>query len=130
MLRYIETRSEIKEGGSEVFKYQNQIYLISVASLSVGSKSEQDCKKVGTAKARKEMLAYVNGSEISSYTELVTTEEETSSLQGTQVEYSQKYTEVIKEKVAGTINMTIPLGGWYSEDRSVYYFAIYKLIEE
>lgn len=129
LLKYIQNKSEIRDGGSSVFDYDGLTYVISVASVDVGKKNEIQCKTVGNAKAKKEMLAYVNGSEISSYTELKTTESTTDTLEGTKVEARQEYSEVIKESVTGTINQTVPLGGWYSSDRSVYYCAIYKIIE-
>jgi hypothetical protein len=40
----------------------------------------------------------------------------------------QEYVEVIKETVVGSINQCSSLGGWYSSDKSVYYFAIYKTL--
>lgn len=129
LLKYIQTKSEICEGGSSVFDYDGLTYVISVASVDVGKKNEIQCKTVGNAKAKKEMLAYVNGSEISSYTELKNTESTTDTLEGTKVEAKQEYSEVIRESVTGTINSTVPLGGWFSDDRKVYYYAIYKIIE-
>ena len=75
------------------------------------------------------MLSFINGSDITSYTELKTSETINETLEGTRVLVQQQFAEYIKEEVIGTINQTVPLGGWYSEDRSVYYFAIYKIIE-
>lgn len=128
VFNYIKDKSDISEGGSGVFEYKGTQYLISVAYLAVGTKNESDCKKVGAAKAKKEMLAYVNGTDITSYTELVTSEETIETISGIKSEYKQNYTESIKESVIGMINEINPLGGWYSEDGSVYYFAIYKQI--
>ncbi len=129
LLDYIQIQSDIKEGGSSIYNYKETTYLISVASLSVGTKNELNCKKVGSAKAKKEMLSFINGSDITSYTELKTSETINETLEGTRVLVQQQFVEYIKEEVIGTINQTVPLGGWYSEDRSVYYFAIYKIIE-
>ena len=75
------------------------------------------------------MLSFVNGSTISSYTELVFSEDVKEGPQGRQVEASQNYTEVIKESVVGSINQITPLCGWYSEDGSVYYYATMKQIQ-
>ena len=128
IFNFIKNTSDVREGGSGVFEYKGTQYLISVAYLAVGTKNESDCKKVGAAKAKKEMLAYVNGTDITSYTELVTSEETIETISGIKSEYKQNYTESIKESVIGMINEINPLGGWYSEDGSVYYFAIYKQI--
>lgn len=129
LLNYIKNKSEICAGGCSIFEYNGQTYVISVASVEVGTKNEPKCKTAGNAKAKKEMLAYINGSEISSYTELKTTESTTDTLEGTKVEAKQEYSEVIKESVTGSINSTVPLGGWYADDKSVYYCAIYKIVE-
>ncbi|MBP5323000.1 MAG: hypothetical protein J6Y84_04315 [Bacteroidaceae bacterium] len=130
LLEYIQHKSDIREGGSNVFNYEGQTYVISVASLTVGTKNEQNCQKVGAAKAKKEMLSFLNGSEISSYTELKISEVTESTLEGQQVEAQQEFTEIIKERVLGMINQITPLGGWYSEDKSVYYYAIYKTVDQ
>ena len=129
LLDYVQTKSEIREGGSSVYNYEGMTYVVSVASVAVGTKNEQNCKTAGSAKAKKEMLSYINGSEISSYTELTTSETVSETLDGTKVEAKQEYIEVIRERVLGMINQTVPLGGWYSDDRSVYYYAIYRIVE-
>lgn len=129
LFEYIQRKSDIKEGGTGLFKYKNDTYLITVSSLSVGAKTELNCKTVGSAKAKRDMLAYVNGSDITSYTELVTTETVTDALSGNTVDIEQKYYEFIKETVFGTINEIKPLGDWYSDDKAVYYYAIYKIIQ-
>ena len=129
LLRYVQHKSDIREGGTNVYNYDGQTYVVSVATVTVGTKTELNCKTVGAAKAKKEMLAYVNGSEISSYTELKNSETVTETLEGTKVEAKQEYTEVIRESVVGMINSTVPLGGWYSDDNGVYYYAIYKIVE-
>lgn len=129
MLKYIQNKSEIREGGTNLYNYEGNTYIVSVASLAVGTKSEKDCKSVGSAKAKKEMLSFINGSDVTSYTELITSETIVETMEGQKVTFQQDYVEYLKETVMGTINQCVPLGGWYSEDRSVYYFAIYKILE-
>lgn len=131
--KYIQTKSHIKEGGVDVFNYLGQDYLIAVSTVQVttakGTKTETQCRTVGNTKAKRDMLSFVNGSTISSYTELVFSEDVKEGPQGRQVEASQNYTEVIKESVVGSINQITPLCGWYSEDGSVYYYATMKQIQ-
>ena len=129
LFSYIKEKSHIKEGGCDLFNYEEDTYIISVASIIVGNKNELNCKKVGNAKAKKEIISYINGSEITSYTELVISESSSETLEGSRIQVNQEYVETIKEKVFGIINQCTPLGGWYSEDGSVYYYAIFKLIE-
>lgn len=129
MLKYIQNKSDIREGGSNLYNYEGNTYIVSVVSLAVGTKSEKDCKSVGSAKAKREMLSFINGSDIASYTELLTTETSIETTEGQKVSFQQEYVEYIRETVIGTINQCVPLGGWFSEDRSVYYYAIYKIVE-
>lgn len=127
--RYIKEKSDIREGGSGIYSFEGTKYIISVAPVSVGTKTESACKTVGSAKAKSEMLSYMNGSEISSYRELRISEVSSETLLSSTATVRQEYVEVIREKVLGMINQTAPLGGWYSADGSVYYYAIYKIIE-
>ncbi len=129
VLSFIQSESDIKEGGSGLFEYGDNTYVITVSPVVVGKKSETDCKKVGATKAKRDMISFINGSEITSYTELSISETVAESLNATKVEATQSYREVIKEKVIGTINEVKNLGGWYSDDKGVYYYAIYKIIE-
>lgn len=126
---FIINKSSIKEGGTDLFKYNSDTYIISVSSVVVNSKSESDCKKVGATKAKKEMLSYLNGSEITSFTELTISETIEDSLDCKKVSVKQDYVEVVREKVMGTINQTVPLSSWYSDDKTVFYYAIYKIVE-
>ena len=66
--KYIQVKSSIAEGGTELFEYQGVTYLISVVPIVVSSKSEIQCKTVGNAKAKKEILGYINGTDITSST--------------------------------------------------------------
>ena len=126
--KYIQEKSAIAEGGTELFEYQGTTYLISVVQVIASNKSEIQCKTIGNAKAKKEMLAYINGTDITSSTILSNSETISTTLEGTKVECKQEYVESIKESVLGTISQVTPLGGWYSPDRTVYYFSIYKVI--
>lgn len=126
---YIKTKSHIQGGGCDIFNYDGKSYVISVSSLIVGTKNEIACQKVGAAKAKKDMLSFINGSDITSYTELTTLETQITSLAGELTEAKEEFVEYIRESVIGSINQCVPLGGWYSNDKSVYYYAIYRIIE-
>ena len=129
LLKYIQTKSDIREGGTNIYNYEGNTYVISVVPLVVGTKNEQNCKTVGSAKAKREMLSFINGSNITSYTELMAAETTVETKDGSEVVFQQDYVEYIKETVMGTINQCVPLCGWYSYDRSVYFYAIYRIVE-
>lgn len=128
LYNYVKNSSCIAEGGTELFEYQGTSYLISVVPVIVSTKSEGQCKTVGNSKAKKEMLAYINGSDITSSTVLTNSETVVDGIDGRKVESRQEYVEQVKESVLGSIAQVTPLGGWYSSDRSVYYYSIYKVI--
>lgn len=128
LCHYIQEKSSIATGGTEIYEYNGTTYIVSVAQVVVSSKSEAQCKTIGNSKAKKEMLSYINGTDITSSTILTNSETVSSTLDGTKVECKQEYVESIKESVLGTISQVTPLGGWYSHDKSVYYFSIYKVI--
>jgi hypothetical protein len=75
-------------------------------------------------------LAFVNGSDITSFTELKTTETIEETLSGKSHQLKQEYVDIIKENVVGSINQCSPLGSWFSDDKSVYYYALYKIINK
>ena len=129
ILSYISNKSTICKGGSNVYSYEGTTYVISVSQVIVGTKSESYCRTVGAAKAKRDMLSFVNGSEITSYTELKMFEKTVGSSGEIGVESVEVFTEYIREDVIGHINGVCPLGGWLSEDGSVYYYAVYKIIE-
>ena len=81
--KYIQISSSIAQGGTELFEYQGVTYLISVVSVVVSSKSETQCKTVGNAKAKKEMIGYITGTDITSSTTLTYSEISTSANRST-----------------------------------------------
>ena len=130
LLKYIKNKSEIKEGGCNIYSYKDESYLVCVSQVVVGSKNETACRTVGAAKAKRDMLAFVNGSDITSFTELKTTETMEETLSGKLHQLKQEYVDIIKEEVYGSINQCTPLGCWFSNDKSVYYFALYKILNK
>lgn len=133
LAKYVQNKSHIREGGVDVFKYEGVDYIVAVSPVQVvtakGAKTEAQCRTVGSSKAKRDMLSFVQGSSISSYTELTFSETSTEGPEGRRVDASQTYVEVIKEQVAGSINQTVPLCGWYSADGSLYYFALFKPVQ-
>jgi hypothetical protein len=130
ILQYIQRNSDIKEGGCNIYSYNNESYLICVSQVIVGTKNEATCQTVGAAKAKRDMSAFVNGSDITSFTELKTTETIEETLSGKSHQLKQEYVDIIKENVVGSINQCSPLGSWFSDDKSVYYYALYKIINK
>lgn len=130
ILKYIQKQSDIKEGGCNIYSYKEESYLVCVSRVIVGTKNEVACQTVGAAKAKRDMLAFVNGSDITSFTELKTTETREETLSGKSCQLKQEYVDIIKEDVVGSVNLCSPLGSWFSDDKSVYYFALYKILNK
>lgn len=128
ILRFLQEKSEISIGGTAIYELNGLYKIITVSSVVVESKDVLTCQKVALGKAKRDMISYVNGSEITSYTELKISEELISAKEE-KYKFTQTYTEEIKEKVMSSINQITPVGGWFSDDKSVYYYAVYKNIE-
>lgn len=126
---YIQNKSTIREGGCDIFKYKGNTYVVCVASVSVQGQSLSTVQRIGDVKAKCDLLAFINGSDITSYTEIKTTESSRYDSKGTnQVEVTEDFVEYIREEVQGSINQCARLGGWYSANQQTYFLAIYKQI--
>lgn len=126
---YIQNKSTIREGGCDIFKYKGNTYVVCVVSVSVQGQSLSTVQRIGEVKAKRDLLAFINGSDITSYTEIKTTESSRYDSKGTnQVEVTEDFVEYIREEVQGSINQCARLGGWYSANQQTYFLAIYKQI--
>lgn len=125
VLKYIKGNSHIKEGGTDLFEYENSLYCITVVGVNVGSKNEVQCKTVGKGKALKEILEYEVGAYVTSSAKIINSE----STDGKKSETKQEYKEKTEAKVIGQVSGAMTLGGWYSDDKTIYYYSMYKILQ-
>lgn len=128
LLESVKNHPVISWGGCDIVQLEEHDYLVAVASVEMGTKKLPQLRTVGATKAKRELLLMINGSDISSSTEM-TTSEEMVDIDGKQtISTVQTFFESIREDAAGWVNGMSPLGMWYSDDRSVFFYAIYKSI--
>ncbi len=128
LLERVKNHPAISWGGCDVLQLEEGNYLVAVASVDVGPKKLPQLRTVGAAKAKRELLTMINGSNITSTTAM-TTSEEMVDVDGKQTStIAQTFFESIRENAAGWVNGMSPLGMWYSDDKTVFFYAIYKSI--
>lgn len=126
LLETIKEHPVISYGGSDIIEYNDTSYLVGVAAVEVGTKSISALRRVGMIKSQKEVTTFINGAEITSSTEMKTGEEVTVVDGQKSIIVSDYYLEQIRENTQGFIKSMRPLGYWYEEDKSVFYYSIYQ----
>ena len=113
-------------GGSNLLKVQDFNVIVGVSAVEVGSKKMSSLVRVGKIKAEREVLTFINGSTITSSTESYIKEELVTINDSSSIKTVDIFVESIREDSEGFIKGMKPAGYWYSDDKSVFYFSIYK----
>jgi hypothetical protein len=110
--------------GGKVIKVTENLYLISLAVVPATNSNASTLDRIATVKARRNMLVFLQGSEITSSKTLKTSENTSTDDMST----AENYVEEIKEEAYGFIDGMEELCSWYTEDKS-YIKVIYKKIK-
>jgi len=129
LLKAIQANSLLSYGGSDIVNFEKETYIVGVAAVEVGTKKISSLTRIGKVKAGQQVISFVNGSDITSRTESYLKEELTTINDSTAVETTETFVEYIREDTEGFVKMMQPAGFWFSEDKSVFYYALYKLVE-
>ncbi len=128
LIQVVKNHPIIGIGGSEVVPCCGQAYLVGVGFVENKGQSRSILERIGKVKAEKEVIILVNGSDFTS-SAMAIIEEVVTTKNGVQtVEQQTMYFENIKENSEGYIHSMKKLESWKSEDKSMFYFAIYKPI--
>lgn len=115
-------------GGAEVVSCNEQAYIVSVGFVENKGQSRSILERIGKIKAEKELTILINGSDFTSSAMMVL-EETVTTIDGEQIiEEQTTYFENIKENSEGYIHSMKKLASWKSEDKSMFYYAIFKPI--
>lgn len=125
-LEKIRENDLLSYGGSDLLKYNGQTYLVGVSAVEVGKKRISQLTRIGKLKAERQITTFINGSDITSRTESYLKEVATTVNDSTAIETTDVFVEYIREDSEGFVKEMRPAGFWYSEDRAVFYYAIYK----
>lgn len=129
LLEAIEADPLLQYGGSNLLKYEGNTYLVGVAAVETGKKRISTLTRIGKVKAEREVSTFINGSDITSRTESYLKEELTTVNDSSWVKTTDTFVENIREDSEGFVREMQPAGFWYSEDKSVFYYAIYTEVK-
>lgn len=129
LLKVIRSNSVLSYGGSDLITFQGKTCIVGVAAVDAGKKKTSMLIRIGKVKAEREVSTFINGSDITSSTESYFREEAHTLDDTTRVMTTDVFIEQIRENSEGFVKQMQPAGFWYSEDLSVFYYAIYKEVE-
>lgn len=128
LLEQVKQHSILSWGGCDLVQMDGVEYLVAVSSVEVGTKKLPQLRTIAAAKAKRELLLMIKGSNITSSTEMTTSEEVVVVDGESKVSTIETYFEKIREEADGVVQGMVPLGMWYSDDRSLFFYAMYKSI--
>ena len=126
LLEQVKQNPILSWGGCDLVQMDGIEYLVAVSSVEVGTKKLPQLRTIAAAKAKRELLLMIKGSNITSSTEMTTSEEVVVVNGESTVSTIETYFEKIRESADGFVQGMVPLGLWYSDDRSLFFYAIYK----
>ena len=120
----------LSEGGSDILNWNpDSIFIIGVSVVEVKKKKRNMLRRIGTTKAKSQVTQFIEGSDFTT-SRVMKTQEKIAIQNGKEtITFSEEYLEIIKEDVAGFIRGMSDLGGWYSDDKALYYHAVARLIQ-
>lgn len=128
LLGSIQTNDLLSYGGCDLITFNKQSMLIGVSAVEVGAKKMSSLMRVGKVKAERELVTFINGSDISSSTKSYYSEEFTTINDSSNLKTVEIFVDNIREDAEGFVKGMRPAGYWFSEDKSVFYYALYKEI--
>jgi hypothetical protein len=124
------TDISISGGGAALYEVDSQTFLVGVAAVQVGSKNIVQLRRVGKVKAERNVVNFVYDPVITSERESNTKEEVRKKSDGSlTTEYIDTYFERVRVDVSGFVNMMKVGGEWFSEDKMIFYYLLYKKIK-
>lgn len=126
LLNAVQNNDLLSFGGCDLMTFNDQTLIVGVSAVDVGSKKMSSLVRVGKIKAEREMVTFINGSDISSSTKSYYSEELTTLNDSSYLKTVDVFVENIRENAEGFVKGMKPAGYWFSEDKSVFYYALYN----
>lgn len=124
----IQNNDLLMFGGCDLIEVEGQSYIAGVSAVDVGTKKMSSLVRVGKIKAEREIVTFINGSNITSSTESYIKEELITINDSSSIKTVDLFVESIREDADGFVKAMKSAGYWYSDDKSVFYYAIYKKV--
>nr|NQU92562.1 hypothetical protein [Bacteroidota bacterium] len=126
ILNIIQQNQILSFGGCDLIQVKSKTYLAGVSAVEVGTKKISSLIRVGKVKAEREIATFINGSDITSRTESYIKEEVITVNDSSSVTTIDTFVEYIREDSEGFVKSMRPAGFWYSEDKTLFFYALYK----
>ncbi len=126
VLEAIQQNRILSFGGCDIIHVKGKTYLAGVSAVEVGTKKISSLVRVGKVKAEREITTFINGSDITSRTESYMKEELITINDSSYVTTIDTFVEYIRENSEGFVKSMRPAGFWYSEDKSLFFYTLYK----
>ena len=131
LLSRIQQDEYLAEGGADILNWNSDsTFVIGVSAVEVKKKKRNMLRRIGTTKAKSQVTQFIEGSDLTTSREMKT--QEKVEIQGGKetITFSEEYLEIIQEDVTGFVRGMSDVGGWYSDDKSLYYHAVARLIQQ
>lgn len=115
-------------GGAEVVPFKGEAFIVGVGYVEIKGQSRSVLERIGKIKAEKEIAILINGSDFTSSAVAVIEQIVTTKEGERTVDEQTSYFQTIKENSEGFIHSMSKLSSWKSEDKSMFFYAIYKPI--
>ena len=131
LLPMIQKDELLSEGGSDLIEWNSDsTYIVGVSAVEVKKKKRNMLRRIGATKAKSQVTQFIEGSDLKTSREMKTQEKVEIQNGKETITFSEEYLEIIQEDVAGFVRGMSDVGGWYSDDKSVYYHAVARLIKQ
>ena len=131
LLSRIQENEYLSEGGADILKWNSDsTFIIGVSAVEVKKKKRNILRRIGTTKAKSQVTQFIEGSDLTTSREMKTQEKVEIQDGKETITFSEEYLEIIQEDVAGFVRGMSDVGGWYSDDKSLYYHAVARLIQQ
>ena len=131
LLSRIQQDEYLAEGGADILNWNSDsTFVIGVSAVEVKKKKRNMLRRIGATKAKSQVTQFIEGSDLKTSREMKTQEKVEIQNGKETITFSEEYLEIIQEDVAGFVRGMSDVGGWYSDDKSVYYHAVARLIKQ
>ena len=131
LIEEIKADEILSEGGADLLEWNlDSTYIIGVSAVEVKKKKKNILRRIGTTKAKSQVTQFIEGSDLTTSRKMETHEKLEIVNDEEVITLTEEYLEIIQEDVEGFVRGVSDVGGWYSEDKSMYYYAVARLLPQ
>jgi len=131
LLSIIQKDELLSEGGADLLEWNSDsTYIIGVSAVEVKKKRKNILRRIGTSKAKAQVTQFIEGSDITTSRKMETQEKIEIVDDKEIVTLTEEFLEIIQEDTEGFVRGMSNVGGWYSDDKSMYYYAVARLLPQ